>query len=313
MLGLSRMDEQRPGRFQPLSPGRLAALAIAILILAAVVASASRPGDLGPAGPPTEAETGAAILRAAVILFVICETLVLALIVWALWPGQRGRRIRPRGGLVALSAAAFLQTAGALVLFWLYLHFRVQVKGTRGSGPLAGIFNFRLFPAIPDGRPGAGAGQEWLTVAIVAAVLAIVAAFLLRGIRMGRRPNSLARLAEQLEEAIEDGLEQLEAEADPRMAVIAAYARMERSLARIGMPRARHEAALEYLERMLALLDAEGPAARRLTELFQLAKFSDHVIDAEMKREAIHALSEIRDDLRARAAEAEPRSGAVAV
>jgi tetratricopeptide (TPR) repeat protein len=312
MLGLSRMDEQRPGRFEPLSPGRLAALAIAILILAAVVASASRPGDLGPAAPPTEAETGAAILRATVILFVIAEALVLALVVWALWPGH-GRRIRPRGGLVALSVAAFLQTAGALVLFWLYLHYRVQLKGTNGSGPLAGIFNFRLFPAIPDGRPGAGAGQGWLTVAIVAAVLAVAAGFLLRGIRVRRRPNSLARLAEQLTEAIEDSLEELEAEPDPRTAVIAAYARMERSLAGIGMPRARHEAALEYLERMLALLDAEGPAARRLTELFQLAKFSDHDIDSAMKGEAIRALAEIRDDLRARAAEAEPRSGAVAV
>ena len=95
--------------------------------------------------------------------------------------------------------------------------------------------------------------------------------------------------------------------------MIAAYARMERSLARIGMPRARHQTALEYLERMLALLDAEGPAARHLTELFQLAKFSDHDIDPAMKQEAIHALAEIRDDLRARAAEAEPRSGAVAV
>jgi hypothetical protein len=68
------------------------------------------------------------------------------------------------------------------------------------------------------------------------------------------------------------------------------------------MPRAGHETALEYLERLLGLLDARAPAAGRLTELFQLAKFSDHPIDGEMKREAIRCLAELRDHLRARAA-----------
>src|SRR5207302_6633141 len=94
----------------------------------------------------------------------------------------------------------------------------------------------------------------------------------------------------------------VEAEADPRRAVIAAYARMEQALARVGHPRARHEAALEYLDRLLTLLDARSSAARRLTELFQLAKFSDHPIDAGMQRDAIGALAELRDELRARAA-----------
>ena len=40
----------------------------------------------------------------------------------------------------------------------------------------------------------------------------------------------------------------------------------------------------------------------RLTDLFELAKFSRHDIDASMKMEAIGALREIRDDLRTAAA-----------
>lgn len=306
------MDDKPRGRLEPLSPGRLAGLLLAILALAIVVVSASRPGGAGPAAPPSSAETGAAVIRAAVILFAIGEAGVLGLIVWALWPSGKRRRIQTRRGTLALAIASFLQSAGALVLFWYYLHYRSRVRGS-SAGLLANFGPAPALPSIPDGRGSAGAGQEWVTALIVVAVLAIAAGFVLRGVRFGRRRLPLAKLAEQLREALEEGLEELEGDTDPRRAVIAAYARMELALARVGLPRARHEAALEYLDRLLGLLDARGTAARRLTELFQLAKFSDHVIDAEMKREAIHALTEIRDDLRARAAEAEPRSGAVAV
>jgi len=298
------MDDKPRRRLEPLSPVRLAALLLAILALTVVVVSASRPGEAGPAGPPSSAETGAAIIRAAVILFAIGETGVLALIIWALWPSGRRRRIRTRRGTLLIAIASFLQSAGALVLFWYYLHFRATVRG-QGAGILSNFGPLSALPGIPDGRASLGAGQEWVTALIVLAALAIAAGLVLRGARLGRRRSPLAKLAGQLQEAVVEGLEELESEADPRLAVIAAYARMERALAGVGLPRARHEAALEYLDRLLLLLGAQGPAARRLTELFQVAKFSDHVIDAGMKQEAISALVELRDDLRARAGEDE--------
>jgi hypothetical protein len=49
-------------------------------------------------------------------------------------------------------------------------------------------------------------------------------------------------------------------------------------------------------------LTARADAVVRLTDLFELAKFSRHDIDASMKLEAIGALREIRDDLRTAAA-----------
>ena len=308
MLGETGMDDKPRRRLKPLSAGRMAVLLLAILALAVVVVSASRPGDAGPAAPPSSAETGAAVIRAAVILFAIGEAGVLGLIVWALWPIGRRRPIRTRRGTLLVAIASFLQSAGALVLFWFYLHYRATLRGKN-----AGLFpSFGLRPAlpsIPDGRSAAGAGQELVTALIVVAALAVAAGFVLRGFRFRGRASPFARLAEQLQEAVEEGLEELEADTDPRRAVIAAYRRMELALARVGMPRARHEAALEYLARLLPLLDARGPAALRLTELFQLAKFSDHVIDAAMQREAIGALRELREELRARAAEdeAEPQ------
>jgi Domain of unknown function (DUF4129) len=68
-----------------------------------------------------------------------------------------------------------------------------------------------------------------------------------------------------------------------------------------GLPRAPHEAPLEYLARVLRELNVRAEAAHALTELFERAKFSQHEIDVAMKEEAISALARVRDDLEAAA------------
>jgi hypothetical protein len=50
---------------------------------------------------------------------------------------------------------------------------------------------------------------------------------------------------------------------------------------------------------VLEELRSGSPAARRLTHLFERAKFSQHSIDAAMKDEAIDAVVTLRDELRA--------------
>jgi LPXTG-motif cell wall-anchored protein len=125
------------------------------------------------------------------------------------------------------------------------------------------------------------------------------------GIYLARRRRELGRrlgdeddTAAALSAAVDDSLDDLRAERDPRRAVIAAYARMERVLERHGFARDRAEAPLEYLARVLRGLRVRSSAVLALTELFERAKFSVHEIDAEMKEEAIGALSAVRDDLR---------------
>jgi hypothetical protein len=100
-------------------------------------------------------------------------------------------------------------------------------------------------------------------------------------------------MATTIDEAIDD----LEAEADARRAVIAAYARMERTFERHGVGRRASETPLEYLRRVLLELTTERRAVGRLTDLFEEAKFSRHEIGAPMKRDAIDALRTIRDGL----------------
>ena len=82
--------------------------------------------------------------------------------------------------------------------------------------------------------------------------------------------------------------------------LIAAYAQMERTLARHGLRRSPAEAPLEYLARVLRRLEVREGAVRTLTALFEYAKFSPHEIDAAMKDDAIGALVAMREDLERR-------------
>ena len=110
----------------------------------------------------------------------------------------------------------------------------------------------------------------------------------------GAEPELAAELAFALDEALGD----LRSERDPRRAVIAAYARMERTLAAHGVPRRPFETPLEYLSRVLRELRVEPAALLALTELFERAKFSRHEIDVAMRDEAISAFESVRAELR---------------
>jgi hypothetical protein len=118
-------------------------------------------------------------------------------------------------------------------------------------------------------------------------------------------------MALALADVLDDALADLRAEVDPRRAIIAAYARMERLLAAYGVPRRAAEAPFEYLGRVLVDLRARAGPVFELTALFERAKFSHHAVDAVMKEEAIQALAAVRDDLREPepAPEAEPETG----
>ena len=155
-------------------------------------------------------------------------------------------------------------------------------------------------PTLP---PGAETSYEpsvsWLPIAVaVGLVLVAAVAYVVseRRSRRGRRGDE--DLAEQLAVVLDETLDDLRAEADPRRAIIAAYARLERVLAANGVPRRAADTPAEYLRRVLHDLALDPAAVERLTALFTRAKFSQHAVDAAMKEEAIDALEQVRDELR---------------
>jgi hypothetical protein len=152
-----------------------------------------------------------------------------------------------------------------------------------------------------EGRPGAGSDRtlDWRFVggAFVVAVIgsAYAARLLLRNVHDPEADDT----AEAVAAILDDTLQDIRDERDPRRAVVAAYARMERALAAHGLPRQRSEAPAEYLERALEELSASASSASRLTRLFEWARFSDHPVEPGMKEEAIQALEAVRDELTA--------------
>jgi hypothetical protein len=141
----------------------------------------------------------------------------------------------------------------------------------------------------------------WMPVLIVAAVVAsLLSAYYVAERRERRRTIAdEGVVAEALALVLDDALDDLRAEKDPRRAVIAAYARLEGVLAAHRLGRKESEAPQQYLNRILPRLELERGSVRRLTELFMWAKFSDHEVDARMKDDAIEALTTVRDELRA--------------
>jgi hypothetical protein len=153
---------------------------------------------------------------------------------------------------------------------------------------------------------------SWLTALILASVIlgVAVAAGLAarRRLRHGEEIEAEAALARALDEVLADTLDDLRAERDPRKAVIEVYSRMEQTFAAYRVPRDPAETPLEYVSRALDKLRVSPSAVRRLTLLFERAKFSTHTVDTGMKDEAIETLASLRVELEVN--EAEPKAAA---
>lgn len=195
-----------------------------------------------------------------------------------------------------------LSIVAALVLLC-YVLARLTLPDLLGLRPGSGQGGQDAADAAAGGGAAAGRSPAALgrEVAVFVVVLVVLAAVL--AARRRRRARAApALVTEELSAVVERSLAELEAEVDPRRAVIAAYAGMEQTLAVHGVPRAPAEAPLEYLARALVELRVGEASAARLTELFQRARFSRHEVGEETKQEAIEALAAVRDELRGAAA-----------
>jgi hypothetical protein len=220
----------------------------------------------------------------------------------SLWPDRHLLRQRRRR---AGSFSLILPMAAVLAL-WLLR----DVLGLSGGAddPPASTLASPSTLEVPT--PPAEPGVVPLVVAGVAlaAMIGLAVAQLMAERRRRRPPRTPA---ERLVELLDDTLEDLEREPDPRRAVIAAWARMERGLAAAGLPRHPAEAPFEYagrvLEAALAPTDRGTPpefpgplrphSVHRLTGLFERAKFSRHPIGQADREEAMAALRTVRREL----------------
>jgi Domain of unknown function (DUF4129) len=265
---------------------------LALLVLVGVVVAASSGHAVGSGSLDSEAATGAF----ATLLFALGAIWVAGLLVASpLLTGMTARAevVQRR----RWSEALILLMLIAALLF--ILSGAGRLGDRRGTSQPAQTSERQFPQGRESARPLDTPPIDWVIVLAVFGVALVaftsVAAMMIRGNRHVIREVE-ARKA--LAEILDDTLDDLRSEKDPRKAVIAAYSRMERSLASFGLPRRPFEAPVEYLGRVLEELRSGSPAARRLTHLFERAKFSQHTIDHGMKDEAIDAVQALRDELR---------------
>jgi Domain of unknown function (DUF4129) len=277
---------------------RPASLAAAVLVLLAVVALASRSDRAGRPADSGDRSLPLAFWDYLVTLGLLAMIAVLALAVYLRVP-LRGPRKGDFGftQLLAIAIIAGLVALAGSRMEWPEVRYPAGYEDTFVDAPDEQGKQQPTEGSERDSRP---LRFRW-EVFVVAGGLLLVGGgiYAAHWRRQQRRFGEKADAASALSAALDDSLDDLRAERDARRAVIAAYARMERTLGRHGLPRRPFEAPLEYLARVLHELRVRSGAVLALTELFERAKFSRHEIDAEMKDEAIGALIAVRDDLRA--------------
>jgi hypothetical protein len=272
------------------------AIAVGLTVLLALVAVASRGDRVSPAGGGGTSDT----LRDYFLsTYLVVGALVLVGFVYLLvkeresLPTRRAKHSDVRHLIQFAIVMLVLFTAGR----YLYEAFRGGDEQTEATPVQTGASD----RARGEREPAADrrdAQFRWAPVVVLGALgLASVAVFAtMRSRRRGELDET--EVADALAAVLDDALADLRAERDPRRAIIAAYARMERLLAAHGVPRHPSEAPFEYLARVLVELRASASSVFELTALFERAKFSRHEVDAGMKDEAIGALAAVRDELR---------------
>jgi hypothetical protein len=217
---------------------------------------------------------------------------------------------QPTAGLRALLRAVLLIGVVAIpVLILINGAGKLRPGRQRSVSPprRPGLPRSRL-PQAPPGHGGGGGAVALYVVLVLVLLAAVVACVIL----LRRRARAVAwndsgevvddESEEQLRRAVRSGQAALRDIDDARLAIIACYVAMERSLARAGATREEAETPDELLARAAGAGLVHGGEAGRLTELFYEARFSSHPLAQAKRQEAQQALEALAESLGAKAA-----------
>lgn len=284
---------------------RLLLSGFALTALLAVVAAASRAHRPGGGTAGGGAKVPPVLLEYLGVAALVAIVLGGAVLVFFLADNRRKRALAGETGWRRSLTGLFVGLTLVLValLVTRHVHRNTGIRPIGAVGPTGVLTQGRGATAARAAERRQQRESTWLGVIVLGSiVIGLGAAF--GSAAMYRRRHSVeldeeAALAAALDAVLADTLDDLYAERDPRAAVIGTYARMEQTFAAYRVPRHEAETPLEYLARVLESLHVSSWALRRLTLLFERAKFSSHEVDATMKEDAIETLAALRAELEA--------------
>ena len=278
-------------------PVRAGALTLGILGLLALVAMAARNGHPTTNGGVSSHGIPNTVQDYFVTLLAIVYVVSVVAIVLGLFTNRHKWHEPKSRWLLNFALVVLLMAIATGVGYFAMTHTKLGDRAQKTQAQAQGNGTNRPRGLGRDAVVVRQADFQWPLLAGVAGLVLLGGVwFYVRRRRAPLEADSRS-LEDDLVATLETTIDDLRRERDPRRAVIAAYAQMERTLARHDLSRVRSEAPFEYLARILRDLDVRDDAVRDLTQLFEYAKFSRHEIDGAMKEKAIVALVAIRDDL----------------
>ncbi|BBZ30999.1 hypothetical protein MMAD_52940 [Mycolicibacterium madagascariense] len=303
---------------------------VALLVVATVALRGYVPG----AEPPQRTQPGQhPVALAVVVVLLVGAVAVIAVAVIARLRHRTSAPPRPAG------ASDWLREAGggrptwrvaliafALILGWLLLTMLLGKLAGGPSSPSSGPVPAAPTATSPASPPAAppppapqaepshanllgyffGATVVFLGVIVVGTVVGSSRRRRTQGSPLGAPADDAAPRvetgSESLVRAAEVGLAEVEDPSrEPRKAIIACYAAMERQLALLPDAAPRDfDTASEVLARAVEHQALAPDSATQLVELFDEARFSPHVMNEGHRDEAVAVLTQVLDELRSR-------------
>jgi uncharacterized protein DUF4129 len=300
MIGTHMMARSRPARFRV--PGRLGAGMVIAAGLLLVLAATAGPLP-APAGDP-----GAKVM---IRLPDVVRALVLGLLALSAvilislqrrrpadddtpGPAPAPRRLPPWAAAL-VSLLPLLLVMAAWFLVWRYWSGGDGQPIEKAFAAIAGLLDLLTLAdkpptSIPSLDMAIAALLVVVTVGIFALMVLVALADRLEAWWAERGRTGGAPAGPEVIAAIQADLR---AEPDARRAIIRAYGRFERALAGARAPRAVWQTPAEFMRATRARFPGAAAPVRRLTGLFEIARFSAHPLGAEARDAACDCLDQI--------------------
>ena len=285
---------------------RGAAATLGLAVAAVVVAIAARAPVTR--STPVDTRSDQAPTTALFMLLAGVGILMLGALVLVAWPGRRPRDDPPEHQPKPIEVLWIWKVVSFLLAFALGAAIMAAaVIGTRSvlTAPRSGSGASGAVPAHPTPLSGAGdrfAVPAWLPWTLLAMVgIGIAAGVVVLWFRREQPPTEASE-TDATRAAVQAAITVLDAEPDPRRAVIVAYGAMQHTLGKRGVVHSPAEAPREYLLRALVASRATEQEARTLTGLFEEARYSTHPIPERLRDAALSALRSLRRRLQAEGA-----------
>ena len=242
---------------------RAGGLALGIVGLLVLVAMAARNGHPSPGGRVSSRPVPNTVQDSFVTLLAIAYVIVLAAIVIGFFRYRHRWKEKRSNWLSNFLLVTLLMLVATAIGYYGMTHsnlrHRIAKAQTQQGGQGSGTSGARRRPRPVPVRE---AQFQWQLALGVGGLLILGGVLIyVRGRRSPVRPQEDDSLEAAIAATVETTIDDLRSERDPRRAVIAAYAQMERTLGARGLYRKPAEAPFEYLGRILRGLNVRDSAA----------------------------------------------------